>query len=93
LNLWYRLMERRHRWFILATIVFGVACLGAMMMIAYGWDHVIERIWFYALMAGVLYLLVQGIAEWGAPDRESQGPDQALTPPPRSGAHPPSRSE
>lgn len=85
-------MERRHRWFILAAIVFGVACLGTMVMIAYGWDHTIERIWFYALMAGVLYLLVQGIAEWGEPARASQGPDQALTPP-RPGAHPASRSD
>jgi len=93
LNLWYRLMERRHRWFILAAIVFGVACLGAMVMIAYGWDHTIERIWFYALMAGVLYLLVQGIAEWGAPDRASQGPDQSLTAPPGPASRPPHRAD
>jgi len=63
-NTYYSIMESRHRWLILAAIAFAAACVGAIVVLAYGWPHALARVWFYAGALVTVYFLVRAFLQW-----------------------------
>jgi hypothetical protein len=64
MNPYYAIMESRHRWLILAGLSFGAAFLGAIMMLAWHWPHLLIQVWFYAGAALAVGFLVQALHAW-----------------------------
>ena len=67
----YAILESPHRWSILAGISGLAACLGAIVMIGYGWPYTLARVWFYAGLAAVVFFLVRAVMEWKSAVEES----------------------
>jgi uncharacterized membrane protein len=74
-NLVYAILESPHRWSILAGLSFAAACVGAIAMLAWGWSHTLELLWFYAGFFCSLFFATRGFLEWK--DRASAALEQA----------------
>jgi hypothetical protein len=59
-------MESPYRWLILAGLAFGAGCIGAMAMIAYGWPHLLPRLWLVAGLVLTAAFLVLALLQWKA---------------------------
>jgi hypothetical protein len=60
----YTIMESRYRWAILAGLSFLVTICGGIMMLAYGWSHVVVRVWLWLGIALTLGLLAFAGRDW-----------------------------
>lgn len=60
----YSILESPHRWTILAGLSILAAVIGAIAMMAYGWPHTVELIWFYAGLAATLFFLARALIGW-----------------------------
>jgi hypothetical protein len=76
-NTVYAILESPHRWLILAGIAFTTACVGAIMMMAFTWQHAVELVWFYLFFVATLYFLARALWEWkvriSSPGAEDDG--------------------
>ena len=60
----YSIMESPHRWLILAGLVFLLAMLGAIAMLAYAWPHAVARVWLWIGIVVTLGFLIQAVRDW-----------------------------
>ena len=64
MNPFYSIMESPHRWWTLAGLSFGAACIGAIVMLNYGWSHLLCQLWFYAGAVLTLVFLARGVLKY-----------------------------
>lgn len=60
----YTILESKQRWLILAGLSFTAGCVGAMMMLAFEWKHVVVSAWLYLGLALTLVFLVRAFVDW-----------------------------
>ena len=85
MNAVYAILESKYRWLSLAGISFTAGCVGAMMMLALAWSHVVALVWLYLGLALTIYFCVRAFLEWKADaeaalDPKGEGRTKTRTP-------------
>lgn len=60
----YSILESKYRWLILAGLSFTSGCVGAMMMLAFTWQHPVALVWLYLGLLLTVGFLVRAFQEW-----------------------------
>jgi fatty acid desaturase len=63
-NFWYSIRESPQMWLILAGISGLLTLVGTIAFIAYGWSHILAKLYLYVGLAVVLVCLIMALLDW-----------------------------